>query len=301
MRNQLSIRIAIGLICAFPLMLACAAFAQGDDPPTAVPSEGPQCTACHHEIESVWEVGAHSRATFDPLFVAAWELADRDSDCLECHTTGYDPETGQFLAEGITCQACHGEFEEGHPNQPMRVDRSSELCGDCHVDTHFEWQASTHREVDLGCVSCHDPHQTKILAATSSELCGRCHQGRLEGFNHTVHSEEGLTCADCHLAGEPGASGAGHSSRNHSFNVSLDTCNECHVTQMHAGPENEPPMTKPDSEAEMTSSLGASISYEPGRVSPVGFTLVAGIAGMVAGMILSPWLERWYQRMRRDR
>lgn len=300
MRNQLLRRIAIGLLCAFPLMLASAAFAQGDDPPTPIPSEGPQCTACHHEIEGVWQVGDHSQATFDPLFLEAWELADRDPECLACHTTGYDPETGQFQAEGIVCQACHGEFVEGHPNTPMRVDRSPELCGSCHTETHFEWQASTHREVELGCSSCHDPHETKILAEDTSQLCGRCHQTRLESFNHSVHSLEGLSCGDCHLEATLGEMGSGHATRDHSFNVHLTSCNECHAYQMHESVDGTAAAPTPIPETQMTSTLGPSIGDEPARISPIGFSLVAGFGGLMAGMILSPWLERWFERMRKE-
>jgi hypothetical protein len=31
--------------------------------------------------------------------------------CYECHTTGYNKETGTYEEEGITCEACHGPGE----------------------------------------------------------------------------------------------------------------------------------------------------------------------------------------------
>ena len=31
----------------------------------------------------------------------------------------------------------------------------------------------------------------------------------------------------------------------------------------------------------------------------MGFAVVAGLVGMAGGMILSPWLERWYRKLNR--
>jgi hypothetical protein len=42
------------------------------------------------------------------------------------------------------------------------------------------------------------------------------------------------------------------------------------------------------------------VSTEPDPVSPVGFATLAGLIGMASGMILTPWLERWYRRMKRE-
>lgn len=300
MKTTLLRRGLVGLIFALPLAFASVAFAQGEDPLAPAQSEEPDCGVCHAEIQEVWEQGAHHQATFDPVFVAGWDRASRDPECLQCHTTGFDPETGSFAAEGVTCQACHGEYKEGHPNEPMEISRSPEMCGQCHTETHFEWQASTHREVQLACSGCHDPHRTEILADDSSQLCGRCHQSRSDGFDHTAHSLEGLTCGDCHLDDIEGELGSGHATRDHSFNVRLTTCNKCHAYQMHdpvAVHEAEP---TPVAMSVMTSTLGPSLGEEPSPVSPLGFAVLAGFSGMAAGMILSPWLERWFTRMREE-
>jgi hypothetical protein len=40
----------------------------------------------------------------------------------------------------------------------------------------------------------------------------------------------------------------------------------------------------------------ASITPEPAPVSPVGFSLMAGLIGLAGGMVLAPWLERWYHK-----
>jgi hypothetical protein len=40
----------------------------------------------------------------------------------------------------------------------------------------------------------------------------------------------------------------------------------------------------------------ASVTPVPDPVSPVGFSLMAGLIGLAGGMVLAPWLERWYHR-----
>jgi hypothetical protein len=39
-----------------------------------------------------------------------------------------------------------------------------------------------------------------------------------------------------------------------------------------------------------------SVTPEPEPVSPMGFSAMAGMIGLAGGMVLSPWLERWFQR-----
>jgi hypothetical protein len=40
----------------------------------------------------------------------------------------------------------------------------------------------------------------------------------------------------------------------------------------------------------------ASVTPEPQPVSPMGFSVLAGLIGLAGGMVLAPWLERWYHR-----
>lgn len=41
----------------------------------------------------------------------------------------------------------------------------------------------------------------------------------------------------------------------------------------------------------------AGVSLEPEPVSPVYFILLAALMGMAFGLVLAPWIERWYRRM----
>jgi hypothetical protein len=40
----------------------------------------------------------------------------------------------------------------------------------------------------------------------------------------------------------------------------------------------------------------ASVTPEPEPISPMGFSALAGLIGLAGGMVLAPWLERWYHR-----
>jgi len=274
---------------------------QSDQPPQPPQPAQVECQICHAEFQAAWEKGAHGRTTSDPVFKEAWEAQGSPRQCLTCHTTGYDGATDTFGAEGVTCEACHSPIPANHPNDPMPADRSGKLCGSCHTETFFEWQASKHRQTDLACLSCHDPHATNLKGKTPATLCMTCHRDRASNFAHSPHSQVGLTCADCHL-GPLDQTGEGHAARDHSFNVRLSTCNTCHAYQMHDPVEVHPDRPTPTAVPPdpMVSVERLSVSPEPSPVSPFGFAVLSGLIGLASGMILAPWLERWYRRMNND-
>ena len=291
-------RILVGLAFALPMMLIAVALARADDP--IRPAETGSCFRCHTDFYQAWDEGAHGQAASESAFKALWEAQGKPERCLACHTTGYDPATGTFKAEGVTCEACHGPVPEDHPDEPMPTDHTANTCGQCHIDTMFEWQVSQHRQQNLSCSSCHDPHKTELKAASPSELCGTCHQEQTSKFSHTAHSQNNVNCADCHLAPMDGLASEGHAFRNHSFNVELSTCNKCHADRMHepvAMPMAQSTATPVEA---MTSVNAMGVSLEPEPVSPVGFAVLAGVLGLGLGLVVSPWLERWYRNARKD-
>ncbi len=296
----LTTRFTIGVVFALPLMLLSFALAQATPPTQPVTPVKGNCQACHEDFQKAWEAGAHGRATVDPAFKTAWEAQGSPEKCLACHTTGYDPNTGAYEAEGVTCEACHSPVTDNHPAEPMPTDRSAGACGKCHTETFFDWQVSAHRKNDLTCVGCHDPHATKLKAESPSALCATCHRERASNFAHTQHSQQGLTCADCHLGQMADAlNGEGHAVRDHSFNVRLSTCNECHAYQMHdpASVHTDQPTPQPPDAMAAVETMG--VSAEPQPVSPVGFAVISGLLGFGAGLVVAPWIERWYRRMGR--
>jgi hypothetical protein len=117
-------------------------------------------------------------------------------------------------------------------------------------------------------------------------------------FTLTAHAQKNIACVDCHVKNTEGGERAPHTVPDHSFNASLASCNTCHEQQMHSPAEalntRESISTiaaEPTSEIQL-----ASITPEPNAISPIGFSVMAGLLGLAGGMVLAPWLERWYRR-----
>jgi len=243
--------------------------AQGENPPPAQISSS-DCASCHTETQTTWQNGAHG------------------------------------LAEVVTCETCHGSAPADHPKTPMPVVRSSDLCIRCHSDTRFgvqDWRASTHNKLGMDCATCHDPHSASLKKAAGprdaqpttdqvSQLCINCHKEHSMTFSYTSHNQKGVSCVDCHVKnyGDPTASTV----PDHSFNASLASCNTCHAEQMHNSAAAKEGASDPiAAEAEVPA---VSVASEPEAVSPMGFSAMAGIIGLAGGMVLAPWLERWFHR-----
>lgn len=287
------------------------ASAQGENPPAA-PTSSQDCVTCHTEYEMTWQNGAHGKAGSDPIFLDEWTKQGKPGACLVCHTTGYDPATATYQAEGVTCEACHGPAPADHPKSPMPVDRSPDLCGRCHSDTRFGWQdwkVSTHYQRGMDCATCHDPHSASLKKPTGprdavpttdevSQLCINCHKENSMNFSYTSHNQKGVSCVDCHVKHLENGERAAHTVPDHSFNASLESCNTCHAAQMHSptdalAPE---PSAVPVSVEQANEVQLASVTPEPEPVSPMGFSALAGLIGLAGGMVLAPWLERWFHR-----
>ena len=151
-------------------------------------------------------------------------------DCGSCHSTGYNPQghqddkegiIGTWAAEGVQCEACHGPGSL-HASDPyghlMVLDRSNQLCGDCHVrgnpakvdaadgfvkhhEQYEELYNSKHFAIQ--CIACHDPHASSIYADAEvnpdmgiRQTCDTCHwqQTYNNGERHFA-----VACTDCHM------------------------------------------------------------------------------------------------------
>jgi hypothetical protein len=116
-------------------------------------------------------------------------------------------------------------------------------------------------------------------------------------FSYTSHHQQGISCVDCHVKHLENDDQAAHTVPDHSFNASLQSCNTCHAEQMHsptesaAGEQTTVPVQITEADIQL-----ASVSPEPAPVSPIGFSVMAGLIGLAGGMVLAPWLERWYHR-----
>jgi len=312
--QRLLIAIMFALVAAGVTLVAASA-QDGAPPPVKQAGTTSDCTVCHTEYQMTWENGAHGKAGSDPVFLDEWTKQGKPGACLVCHTTGYDPATATFTENGVTCQACHGEAPADHPKSPMPVDSSPDLCGRCHSDTRFGWQdwkVSTHYQRGMDCTTCHDPHSASLkkvnkpfgAAPTSddvSALCINCHKEHSMDFPYTVHNQNGVSCVDCHVNHIENADKAAHSVPDHSFNASLASCNTCHAEQMHstsneATSGTSAPLPVAQSQGAELAAGAAAATEQPEPVSPIGFAALAALLGLAGGMVLAPWLERWYQK-----
>jgi hypothetical protein len=119
-------------------------------------------------------------------------------------------------------------------------------------------------------------------------------------FPYTKHHQEGVSCIDCHLDHLQREEYPPHTVPDHSFNASLNTCNTCHAEQMHASAEAvstgggdvianaNVPVQLPVVEV--------AVTPEPTPVSPMGYAGLAALLGLAGGIVLAPWLEKFYRR-----
>ena len=152
-------------------------------------------------------------------------------DCGVCHATGYVPRghqdnmegiVGTWADEGVQCERCHGPGSR-HAEDPqgvrMVVDRSAQLCSDCHgrddlalIDAengftkqyvHYD-ELYNSKHFALSCVTCHDPHASTLYADETvnpkqgiMQVCESCHWAQEAVQNNRKHL--GMDCVDCHM------------------------------------------------------------------------------------------------------
>lgn len=321
-------RIIIALV--FALLAAggtlIAASAQDATPPAPTQKALAPCSACHSDYQVSLDNGMHGKAGSDPIFVESWMEQGQPGACLICHNTGYDPSTGKSEADSITCVACHNPVPADHPSDNMPVDKSTDLCGKCHSDSRFtsnNWTMSAHYQRALTCTVCHNPHSAGMKTVEgipnttedASSLCKNCHKDAMGNFPSSKHAEAGVTCVNCHLGFNVGSADSSkdfaeaHKAPNHSFMPTLDTCNACHSTQMHAPGQSVAAAAILIEEAGGTPTpvptpiivATPPVSAQPSGISPVGYAGLAGVVGLVGGMVLAPWLKGFYDRVSKPR
>lgn len=303
MVNGLAKRAIIGLVCSI-LALSIVLVVSADDGPS---KEGPvrtDCIECHESVVNHWQESQHGQSASDPVFLEAWGEKGSPGECLECHTTNYNPETGMSEEDDIACAVCHSGQTGPHPETAMPTDPSSRLCGTCHIETHDQWQVSAHGEGELTCVRCHNPHTTDLKTGSMEDLCITCHNEEGHYYNYTSHAQEGLSCNDCHLKVSDNEMGDGHGRREHTWAVDLSTCTECHGMSMHfpsiGSDEVDSNMmwTTFASEEEETGPTPTPLTDSPEETEPGPFNyLVVAVVGMGFGVAVTPWVEKYYRRL----
>jgi predicted CXXCH cytochrome family protein len=307
-------RIMIALIFALAfagITLMVVDAQEGLNPPVDKPVQqsDDDCAACHTEFQAKWEAGHHGQSGSSPTFLADWERQGKPGACLVCHTTGYDPATGTWMSDGVSCLSCHVDEGGDHPKTPISTDNSPNLCGRCHSDTRFgwqDWEGSTHYARGMECTTCHDAHSASLKFTISrdgsgftdaSQLCITCHLEASMEFPYTKHHDEGVSCIGCHLEHLDTAEYAPHTVPDHSFSASLKTCNTCHSAQMHASAEAvNTSEVSPVADVQTNLPVVTAATPQPTPVSPMGYAGLAGLLGLAGGIVLAPWLEKFYRR-----
>ena len=197
------------------------------------------CANCHTDIHADWLGTRHKEAFSSPIFQRDWTEMGSQVRCLECHTTGYDRATGEYVEEGVTCESCHGPFQTGHPEAQMPITPNAELCSRCHKQTTDEWRASVHSATGIQCEACHNPHAQTPMAASITELCTNCHKERGDSFTHGTHANAGLECSNCHMYTSPRSMSPieGLVPTGHTFSVGSEACIGCHQDTVHSRDE----------------------------------------------------------------
>jgi predicted CXXCH cytochrome family protein len=159
----------------------------------------------------------------------------------------------------------------------------------------------------MNCSTCHDPHSASLKVTKAmggdpkytdaSQLCVTCHKDVSMDFPYSVHQKVGVTCINCHVNHTEKAATDAHAVPDHSFKANLDSCNTCHADQMHSASQASPQGAALHSNQPDVSQVEqAGLSPAPSPVSPLGYAGLAALVGLAAGMVLAPWLEKWYHR-----
>ncbi|MBI5946040.1 MAG: hypothetical protein HY864_16885 [Chloroflexi bacterium] len=181
--------------------------AESTPPPTAAPPEK-ACVECHPDKHDAWLESPHAHSFDDSVFQEGWANMEYADECLLCHKATYDPNTEQYIAEGVSCEACHGQGSAEHPPAEIPVRSDEEYCGTCHPTTLGEVRLSGHTTPnEVRCVNCHDPHSQKVLFDNPDDMCKSCHSaedlGEMEESLGKMHLQENIPCVSCHTLDVP--------------------------------------------------------------------------------------------------
>lgn len=229
------------------------------------------CQGCHPEEYTAWQGTTHANAVMDPAFKDELLQSHDPSVCLPCHTTGFDTGTGEFHAEGVTCEACHGAYKEGHPKaETMQLPMESTTCRTCHQTAFAQWEVSQHAEAKIDCYDCHQAHTQGLRLGSIEKLCSACHTDEQTDAAHSMHGISGVDCASCHMSEQMKdaadlTGGARTSMSNHTFAVASDVCTRCHTGAAHKSTGSSQTVNTADSGAETAATTTTQVVEPQGQ------------------------------------
>ncbi|MEE8557865.1 MAG: multiheme c-type cytochrome [Myxococcota bacterium] len=191
------------------------------------------CRVCHAGQHETWALTSHAYA-FDTLVEHG---ADRDPECVQCHTVGWDKPGGYRLEDpaphlaGVQCENCHGR---GGPHQsPQFLKEGFEpVCSGCHTPKHslnfqfgerlpFVSHAANQQFTTLSAeerrqLLARRDRRTRTLFRSApfvgSASCRECHASEYESWSRSAHASafdtlhkrgeaENTDCQRCHTTG----------------------------------------------------------------------------------------------------
>jgi predicted CXXCH cytochrome family protein len=233
------------------------------------------CGECHSSEYAGWSKTAHANAAGRNDDGTYWVADPDDPDrnrgdldawkdsCAGCHTLNWDGEAKTFeFSEtdpekglNIQCEECHGPGFES-----MEVDRSVELCEECHTDTHSQ-------VADYRAIGGHSESYEDLL--TSDHAGDSClHCMTTEGFlgdEVTIDSDlTSITCIVCHNPHE------GENDHFLRYEESNELCAQCHLGSHHPQSEEDVYPAGPHAKAdvECVNCHGAGEHFAHGHESP---------------------------------
>ncbi len=222
------------LVCLALALVAFPGLASADAPAPLEADPG-KCALCHQAEVQDWRNSPHAGALSAIGHTTGMMCEEgEDCSCLTCHTTNFSAAAMSFEYAGVTCEACHGPYVEGHPeNGEMVLNVDSSVCSGCHVDTFEDWQHTSHAEAGVQCIGCHRSH-TQNLRLDDEVLCKSCHRDQLQDAGHLTHIQTGINCVNCHTSPSSMMTNTdGPSSPSHQFAVNNEVCAGCHGDSFH--------------------------------------------------------------------
>ncbi len=189
-----------------------------------------QCAQCHRDEFRRWQDSPHARASLNETFLQDYASQGRPTICMSCHASGFDPNTGTYVFEGVVCSTCHIlPRDVQHPPGAVEIANKPQDCARCHSGAHApqndEWLVSRHRVAGVDCVDCHTPHENGLILGDVNTTCGSCHQ---EALVDPVHMGDDMTCVDCHMQKRVITNGEEIKVTGHTMAIDPSVCAGCH-------------------------------------------------------------------------
>jgi hypothetical protein len=175
------LRLAALVLGAAAMLIVSEPRAQQDPASLADYPTGDSCLFCHrNEIGATWLINSHAwtiRPAGEPPAVAGlpadathvigkdrhralkqngygkfalrslggatWQTNVFEKQCVGCHTTAVNPQTGEFSSIALDCYSCHGNVPEDHATRkgvallsktrPAAAREATSICGSCHL------------------------------------------------------------------------------------------------------------------------------------------------------------------------